>query len=244
MPRRARPQQPTFRCRRHVHMLHMARPHSLLSAVRRCSAELVGFLCPDYCAACDAPVKPGHVFCETCGPLVPAPHSAIPNTRVAGAYAPPLSTAISRMKFGQRADLASRLAVLLLTDAVPADAIVAPVPLHLTRLCARGFNPAALLAVRFARRAGASCFPRLLERTRATPQQSRSSARERRANVDGAFAVRARQVRAAAGRHVVLVDDVVTTGATAEACSRALYAAGVVHVSVIALAATAAPRDP
>lgn len=160
---------------------------------------------------------------------------------VVGRYQPPLSTAIRRMKFGHRADIAYRLARLLPAGAVPAAALVAPVPLHVTRLCERGFNPAALLARPLARRAGAELAPRLLERVRATPQQSRLSARERRNNVAGAFQVCARSRDAAAGRHVVLVDDVVTTGATVHACRLALFAAGAVHVSVVALAAAPPP---
>jgi ComF family protein len=152
----------------------------------------------------------------------------------AGAYAPPLSTAIRRMKFGQRTDLADRLSSLLPGLPLPADVLVVPVPLHLARLVERGFNAPALMARRWCRTVGGELAPWALERWRETPHQSQLSARERAHNVHGAFAAH----RAAAGRHAILLDDVITTGATLEACRGALYAAGVVHVSVVALAAT------
>src|SRR5690606_11591868 len=142
---------------------------------------------------------------------------------------------IRRFKFSRRADLARVLARRLPWPCPGAAAAlsVVPVSLHYTRLVERGFNPSGLLARELCRRVGARFAPELLERSRATPQQSRLPARERQSNVHGAF----RAHPAAAGRRVVLLDDVLTTGATARACCQALYAAGVVHVTVIALAA-------
>jgi ComF family protein len=165
---------------------------------------------------------------------------------VAGAYAPPLSTSILRMKFGQRTDLADRLCALLPVASLtfPGRPLVVPVPLHFVRLAERGFNPAALLAKGLCERVSGQFEPRLLERTRDTPHQSRLPAGSRRANVQGAFRTRRGWAveLGAAERHAVLVDDVVTTGSTLRACSQALYAAGVVHVTVVALAAAPAPR--
>ena len=210
---------------------------SLLRSAGRAAARLIA---PDHCAACDAPLGTEAVFCSGCGPVLsPATEDVASGIHVAGTYTPPLSTAIVRMKFGHRADLAYRLARLL---PIPSHAgarglLVVPVPLHLLRLCERGFNPSALLARQLATRARASFAPELLSRARDTPHQSRLPARERRSNVAEAFVA---SPRGAAGRHAVLVDDVVTTGSTVEACSRALYAAGVVHVSVVALAVTKA----
>jgi predicted amidophosphoribosyltransferase len=256
----------TLRAPRRATLLPATRPslmsNSTSSAFRfvaRSGRALIRLLAPDNCAACDAPVEAEQSFCESCGPC-PAPPSELKldGCWVAGTYAPPLSTAILRFKFSQRADLARPLARLLPWPFEPGGVLcVAPVPLHRARLIERGFNPAGLLARELSRRVGAKYSPLLLQRLRDTPQQARLSVEERRLNVVDAFALRARTVggetvpretvpretvpRETVPRRVVLVDDVVTTGSTVEACSRALYSAGVVHVSVIALAAPALP---
>jgi ComF family protein len=200
--------------------------------------RLVRVIAPEYCAACDAPVREGVVFCELCGPCPRAPTAIALSAGVGGAYAAPLSTAIRRFKFGQRTDLASKLSLLLPSAALAPGTLVVPVPLHPLRLVERGFNAPALLARRWCRVVGGEFVPGALTRWRDTPHQSRLSAEERAENVAGAFVANER----AAGRQAVLIDDVITTGATLEACRRALYAAGVVHVTVVALAATPLAR--
>jgi ComF family protein len=222
---------------------------------------IVRALSPDYCAACDAPLQaPERAFCAECGQPAPAPATLPPGAWAGGAYSPPLSTAIRRMKFGPRADLVGRLLdwlCPLAPDRLPAtlcpypsggwlaggaeiETAVLPVPLHFCRLAERGFNPAALLARGLARRWGVPCITHQLLRPRPTRPQSELDGPARRRNVLGAFRV-AGLLRA---RHAVLVDDVLTTGATAQACCEALYAAGVDRVSVVTLAATGASPHP
>jgi ComF family protein len=180
----------------------------------------------------------GALFCAGCGGCPPPPAEVALSARVGGAYEAPLSTAIRRLKFGQRTDLAGPLSLLLPRTVLPPGTLVVPVPLHPVRLVERGFNPPALLARSWCRHVGGERALDVLSRCRDTPHQSRLSAQERAENVAGAFVAR----ESAAGRQAVLLDDVITTGATLEACRRALYAAGVVHVTVVALAATPLAR--
>jgi ComF family protein len=111
-----------------------------------------------------------------------------------------------------------------------------PVPLHASRLWSRRFNQAALLAGRIGRETGLPAELGALRRVRRTVSQVDLGWRERRANVEGAFTVDARRAKRLRGRHVLLVDDVITTGATVEACARALKSAGAQEVDVLALA--------
>ena len=114
--------------------------------------------------------------------------------------------------------------------------IVAPVPLHWLRLALRRYNQAALLAHALTAGAEGTCIPDLLRRTRRTPSQGRLGRGERQKNVAGAFRVRDRYRPRIEGRRVLLVDDVLTTGATARACAKALLAAGASAVDVVTLA--------
>jgi len=114
--------------------------------------------------------------------------------------------------------------------------LVAPVPLHWRRLIARRYNQAALLSQALARRGGLTAVPDLLRRRRATPSQGRLSRAERQRNVAGAFAVNPAREELLAGRRLLLVDDVMTTGATVSACARAALKAGAAGVDVLVLA--------
>jgi ComF family protein len=146
---------------------------------------------------------------------------------------------ILKLKHADRTDLAGLMARWLSRSARPllddVDLVV-PVPLHRWRLLRRRYNQAAEIARPLARGQGLPFLPDALERVRDTAIQGGKSATGRRRNVAGAFAVRETMRDRLAGRRVLLVDDVLTTGATAQACARALKAAGAaaVHLAVIA----------
>jgi ComF family protein len=120
--------------------------------------------------------------------------------------------------------------------------LVAPVPLHWRRFIGRRYNQSALLAARLAHRAGKPQIPDLLRRLRPTPPLGERGATERAAVVAGAFAVSGRHLTRLQGRRVLLVDDVLTSGATVEECARTLLAAGAAAVDVLAAARVPDPR--
>lgn len=122
-----------------------------------------------------------------------------------------------------------------------ADAVV-PVPLHRWRLWRRRYNQSALLAQRIARASGCAFRPDLLERIRPTRPQVGLDIAARHSNVRRAFAVPSRSASHVYGKNIVLVDDVLTTGATAAACTGALRAAGAKRVAVLTFALVLEPR--
>ena len=161
-----------------------------------------------------------------------------------GPYEGTLRVLVHELKFRGRRRIAARLAEALLQSpgaaavlsadpARPAPVLV-PVPLHPRRLQERGFNQSALLARAVAETPGLRVVEGALTRREHTPPQTGLSAAQRRANVARAFVVRRRAPLA--GRIVVLVDDVTTTGATARACARALLSAGAAEVRLLTAA--------
>jgi ComF family protein len=143
----------------------------------------------------------------------------------------PLAGAIRALKYRQRRDVAATLGALL-AERWPFgdDAVLVPVPPSSARLRARGHDHVLLLARVLARRARLRLAPGALRRVHPTATQVRLDAGARRHNLAGAFAVQHRE--AIRGRRVVLVDDVLTTGATADACAAVLAAAGAERVDV------------
>jgi ComF family protein len=148
------------------------------------------------------------------------------------------------LKFRDRHD-ARRLFGRWLTEAgaeLLADAdVVIPVPLSRVRLATRRFNQSAILAREVARLAQLPFEPLALQRIKRTPRQVGLSRQQRRENVAGAFGVAAPGNDMLAGAKIVLVDDVITTGATARACARVLKRAGAARVDVLALAMVTDP---
>lgn len=143
------------------------------------------------------------------------------------------------LKHGDRPDLAGPLGEWLARAAGPliaADMLVVPIPLHPRRLLKRKYNQAALLSARLAAACGLRHAPGLLRRIRATPAQDHRSHAERYENLRGAFAVPPRFRDQIKGRAVLLVDDVMASGASMTAATRALQAVGAGAVSVAVLA--------
>lgn len=127
-------------------------------------------------------------------------------------------------------------------DLLPGTDLIVPVPLSRWRLLRRQYNQSAILVRQFAERTGIPWHPGVLIRTRATPPQVGLTREQRRLNVRNAFAVPDRHRSRVEGRKLLIVDDVITTGATAEAATRALKAAGARHVDVLALGLVIDPR--
>lgn len=146
---------------------------------------------------------------------------------------------ILKLKRADRTELAGLFALWLgraASDLVADADVVVPVPLHPMRLIQRRFNQAAEIARPLARRAGLTYLPGALVRRRNTPSQGGRSGSGRRRNVAAAFAAPKQAWPRLVGRRVLLVDDVITTGATAEGCARVLKAAGAACVHVAAVA--------
>jgi ComF family protein len=202
---------------------------------------------PPYCARLGIPFTydpgPGLLSMEAI-----ADPPAYDRARAAVRYDDIARTLVHAFKYGDRLDLAplmgrwmARAGRELLSDA---DALV-PVPLHWRRLWARRFNQSAALAGAISAVCNAPVLHGRLRRLRATAQQVGLSRPERAQNVQGAFRVPPAQRAEVAGKRLVLVDDVLTSGATADTCARALLRAGAAHVDVLVFARVVAPlRTP
>ena len=192
------------------------------------------------CACCGIPfviVAEADTRCPECLD-VPPEFAAARAALVYDNISAPLVTAL---KFNDQWANLSRYVQLMLRAGKPllegADVLV-PVPLHWRRLLRRKFNQSALLAYGLSRETGIICAPELLQRVIYTKPQMRMKREERLQNVKQAFAVPELMQEMLRTKVVVLVDDVVTTGATVNACAKALKKAGAKEVRVLALART------
>ena len=230
--------------------------------------EVLDFALPPRCAGCGLIVDEVHSFCPdcwakvdflgesgctTCGMPLEATDAAecgaciarpprIQRTRSAVAY-DELSRSIAiRLKYGRKVALARTMArymaPLVRSDD---DKILVPVPLHRGRLWSRGFHQSALVAKELARSTGFKSEPSLLRRIKSTPALKGMSLSQRRNVVAGAFKVD--PSAELAGRTVVLVDDVLTTGSTANACAKALRQAGAGRVELVSWARVIKPMQ-
>jgi ComF family protein len=190
------------------------------------------------CARCGAPFAHEIGDGACCAACLSAPPD-FDSARAAVVYDDASHRLIVSFKHTDRLDLAPMLASWLIRAGrglVTPQSIVAPTPLHRRRLFARRYNQSAVLAAAVAKAAGARYEPLLLARTRPTPPQTRLSAEARRRNLAGAIAVRGARAALLAGAHVVIIDDVLTTGATLSACARAVRRAGARRVDALVVA--------
>ncbi|MBX9602281.1 MAG: hypothetical protein K2X35_14835 [Bryobacteraceae bacterium] len=189
-----------------------------------------------YCKECQTPfLSPFPLDEEGRCRLCAGAHRPFDGVYSPGAYEGRLRELIRLFKYAGIRSLARPMGVWL-AEACPRhrsyDAIV-PVPLHWIRRWRRGFNQSEMLGTELERHLGVPMLP-VLRRRKATPSQAGSTAAVRRRNLQGAFAVRDRELLR--GKSILLVDDVFTTGATAASAAAALKRAGAAHVTVLTLA--------
>lgn len=200
----------------------------------------IGFIGLPHCAACGRPFDFDPGAGARCGACLRHP-PAFDRARAVFVYDDASRGLILGFKHADRTHAAPAFAQWMARAGgellATADRLV-PVPLHWTRLFKRRFNQAALLAQELGKQSGVAMLPQGLKRMRRTPSQGHLSAAERWRNLAGAF----RAPRRLDGLRIVLVDDVLTSGATVEACAKALRAAGASAVDVLTLARVEAPE--
>ena len=235
---------------------------------------VVAFALPPRCPGCGTVVEADHRFCLACwqgldflaGPkcvscgvpfeLDRGPHAvcgaclarrpACDGVRAAVGYGDTARILALKLKHGGRPGTAETLARAMgrLIEAADAGAVIAPVPLHRWRLWWRGHNQSALIARALARRHDLALVPDLAERTRATPLLRGLGRKARAKAVRGAFTVPRAHRALVKGKRVLLIDDVYTTGATANACAAAIKRAGAAEVQLLCWARVVRTESP
>ena len=198
------------------------------------------FLGAGGCSRCGLPLKATDI--ETCAVCLAKP-PRLDRIRAAVAYGDISRSITMRLKYGRKVALArtmSRYMQPLLGD-LSGDTVFVPVPLHRSRLWRRGFNQSAIVARELSRRTGYGVEIDALKRVRATPPLKGLNMLQRRRTVAGAF--RTNRQAELRGRNIVLVDDVLTTGSTANACARVLKRAGAARVDLVSWARVIRPSQ-
>lgn len=214
-------------------------------ALRALATDVLEFALPQRCPGCGAPASAARVLCAACGSRLPALHTPVcarclleertpdgcvghPHDRVQAAwlYDERVAALVQAFKFGSRPALAGVLAPAMAAALAsgPRPQVVIGVPLHAARERERGYNQAARLACALARELGVPYADGVLLRTRGTAAQSGLGPEARRRNMRGAF--RLAEPRWVVGHDVLVVDDVLTTGATLHEAMAAVRAAG------------------
>ena len=196
------------------------------------------FISEPYCAISGRPFEydPGAGAVSPEVLAAPPPYN---RARAAVIYDSASKGLVTRLKYGDRLDLAPWMAQWMVRagrELLEPGVIVLPVPLHATRRIGRRYNQSAELARHVAKSCGLDCRPGLLTRSRKTRQQVGLSASKRERNVAGAFRVPAQARGVVRGSNLLLVDDVFTSGATANAACRVLLRAGAARVDILTFA--------
>ena len=197
----------------------------------------IDFLGESGCTTCGRPLEATDA--ELCGTCIARP-PRIDRTRAAVAYDDITRTLPIRLKYGRKVALARTMARFMapLLPAAAEDRLIVPVPLHRSRTWARGFNQSAIIARELSSRSGIAVTPFALRRTRRTPSLRGMTGPQRSRLVAGVFAADRARVE---GKTIILVDDVLTTGSTADSCARALKRAGAARVELISWARVVRP---
>lgn len=218
--------------------------------MKRWLQPLLDFVYPPFCVVCDGPLKGGENYVcddcwgnlefyegEVCHGLTNRSH--IDEILTTFVYDDPMKRIMHYLKYKKArrigAQLASYMVRLLQHPGLRRPDMLIPVPLHKIKRRERGYNQSEILAVHLSRLTGIPCRPEIVIRCRNTVSQTQmTGAEERVRNVAGIFTVT--DAHAVTGRSVALLDDVVTTGATANAAALALKTAGAFHVTLLTVA--------
>ncbi len=219
-------------------LLEMALPSrcAACGAILRDDAHFCGdcwsklqFLTGEGCLKCNSPVVNSGMICAPCMAKPPS-HDGV---RAAVRYGTISSGLAIRLKHGRRIGLARVMARAMMRHVNDPDAVLVPVPLHRSRIWRRGFNQSALIAKAISRKGGNILVPDLLTRTKPTPILGGLSARDREKALRGAIKMPTDKRSLIRDKAVYLVDDVYTSGATGNACARALKRAGAAKVTIL-----------